>query len=165
MKYIIFITILLIALAGCTTNTELESDSCSIDGLCTIDTESLNKVSESSPVNNVEKIEVYHFHGESQCFSCKTIKEFAEETVNTHFQDLLKSGKMEFKSIDVTLPENREITMKYGATGSSLWIGTYIDGKFNKEENTNVWYKVKDEADFTSYLKGLLDKRLTGDLN
>lgn len=114
---------------------------------------------------DVEKIEVYHFHGANQCFSCITIKEFAEKTVNTYYQDLLESGKMEFKSINGELPENREVTMKYGAMGSSLWIGTYIGGEFHKEQNTNVWYKVGDEADFTSYLKGVLDKRLSGDLS
>ena len=131
--------------------------------------DSKNVISESSgntPINeDVEKIEVYHFHGANQCFSCRTIKEFAEKTVNTYYKDLLESGKMEFKSIDGELPENREVTMKYGATGSSLWIGTYINGEFYKEQNTNVWYKVNNEEDFLNYLKGVLDKRLLGDLS
>ena len=120
---------------------------------------------ENTDEKTVDKVEVYHFHGASQCFSCQTIKAFAEKTVNTYYQEQIKYGKIEFKSINVELMENRDITMKYGATGSSLWIGTYIDGVFHKEENTNVWYKVRDEADFTTYLKGVLDKRLTGDLS
>jgi len=130
---------------------------------------SKNVISESSgntPINkDVEKIEVYHFHGASQCFSCMTIKEFAEKTVNTYYSDLLESGKMEFKSINIELPENREVSTKYGATGSSLWIGTYINGEFHKEQNTNVWYKVRDEEGFLSYLKEFLDRRLSGDLS
>ncbi len=125
-----------------------------------------NIVSESpiSENNIVEKIEVYHFHGENQCFSCRTIKEFAEKTVNTHYQDLLESGKMEFRSINLDKFENKDVTAKYGATGSSLWIGTYVNGEFHKKENTNVWYKVNDEEAFVSSLKTLLDKRLSGDL-
>lgn len=130
---------------------------------------SKNAISESSsntPIaKQVEKIEVYHFHGASQCFSCRTIKEFAEKTVNTYYQDLIESGKMEFRSINAELSENKEVTTKYGATGSSLWIGTYINGEFHKEQNTNVWYKVGDEEDFLNYLKGVLDKRLLGDLS
>ena len=124
-------------------------------------TESSNNISVKNPA---EKIEVYHFHGKNQCFSCRTIKEFAEKTVNTHYQNLLESGKMEFRSINIELFENKEVTAKYGATGSSLWIGTYIDGEFYKKENTNVWYKVNDEEAFDSSLKALLDKRLSGDL-
>lgn len=118
------------------------------------------------PINDdVEKIEVYHFHGASQCFSCMTIKEFAEKTVNTNYPDLLESERMEFRSINIELPENSEVTTKYGAKGSSLWIGTYINGEFHKEQDTNVWYKVRDEEDFLNYLKRLLDKRLSGDLS
>jgi hypothetical protein len=135
---------------------------------CNVPKDIISESPNNSSVNinsDVEKIEVYHFHGASQCFSCRTIKEFAEKTVNTYYPYLVESGKMEFRSINVELPENKEVSQKYGATGSSLWIGTYIDGEFHKEQNINVWYKVRDEADFTSYLKGFLDKRLSGDLS
>lgn len=160
MRYIVFAIILIVFLAGCNTTIETTQE-CTEDMSCNI--EGFGK--ELTTNNNVEKIEVYHFHGASQCFSCRTIKEFAEKTVNTYYSDLVESGKMEFKSINVELPENREVSMKYGATGSSLWIGTYIDGKFHGEQNTNVWYKVRDEKAFLSYLKEFLDKRLTGDLS
>ncbi len=160
MKYIMFTLILMISLVGCNTTIESSSE-CADDASCGIET--LTK--ESIMKSNVEKIEVYHFYGANQCFSCKTIKKFAEKTVNTYYSDLLKSGKMEFKSINVDLFENQEVSTKYGATGSSLWIGTYINGEFHKEQNTNVWYKINDDEDFTSYLKGVLDKRLSGDLS
>ena len=123
-----------------------------------------NAVAETKS-GDVEKIEVFHFHGTNQCFSCKTVGAFAEKTVNTYYKELVDSDKMDFASINVELPENRDLAVKYGVTGSSLWIGTYIDGEFHKEENTNVWYKVRDEAGYLSYLKGVLDKRLTGDFS
>ena len=150
----------MIFLAGCNTTTE-QSQECTDDMSCDIGTLAKGSIMG----DNVEKIEVYQFHGASQCFSCRTIKEFAEKTVNTYYSDLLESGKMEFKSINAELPENREVSTRYGATGSSLWIGTYINGEFHKEQNTNVWYKINDEEDFISYLKGFLDKRLSGDLS
>jgi len=111
------------------------------------------------------KVEVYHFHRTSQCWSCITLGALAEKTVNTYFKEELASGKIVFGHINGELPENKELVNKYGATGSSLWIGTYIDGKFNKEENIKVWYKLNNEEDYMSYLKGVLDKRLKGDLS
>ncbi|MCF7861875.1 nitrophenyl compound nitroreductase subunit ArsF family protein [Candidatus Woesearchaeota archaeon] len=162
MKYIITTLILsMLLFVGCTTDGQ--PNSCEVSGICDNNLDNSNTILNASKIT-VDKIEVYHFHGASQCFSCETIKSFAEETVNLYYKDLLDSGKMEFRSIDVSLPENKEIVNKYGATGSSLWIGTYINGKFLKEQDTNVWYKVNDEEGYKSYLKGILDKRLEGKL-
>jgi len=110
-------------------------------------------------------VEVYHFHAAQQCSSCIRVGELAEETVTTYFEGELASGKLVFGHVNIALPENKELVEKYGVTGSSLWIGTYINGEFNKEQNVNVWYKINDEADYLSYLKGILEKRLSGELN
>jgi hypothetical protein len=114
---------------------------------------------------NDVKVEVYHFHRTSQCWSCKTLGELAEKTVNTYFKGELESGRLKFGQVNVELVQNAELTNKYGATGSSLMIGTYKGGKFTKEEDTKVWYKLNNEADYLGYLKGILDKRLNGDLS
>lgn len=109
-------------------------------------------------------LEVYHFHGTDQCVSCKAVGDLAEKTINTYFKEELQSGKIKFAHINAELPENRDLVLKYGATGSSLWIGTYLDGEFHKEENVRVWYKINNEQDYMTYLKGELEKRLEGDL-
>lgn len=114
---------------------------------------------------NDVKVEVYHFHRTSQCWSCKTLGALAEKTVNTYFKSELESGKLKFDHINVELAQNSELANKYGASGSSLMIGVYKDGKFTKEEDTKVWYKLNNEADYLSYLKGILEKRLNGDLS
>ncbi len=112
---------------------------------------------------DVEKIEVYHFHGTNQCYSCITVGDYAEETINTYFAEELKSGKIVFGHINGELAENRELVMKYGATGSSLWIGTYAkDGKFSAEQNVNVWYKINNKEDYMTYLKGVINQKLVG---
>jgi hypothetical protein len=113
--------------------------------------------------SSVDKIEIYHFHATSQCYSCKTVGAYAEETVNTYFADEVKSGKIVFGHINGELPENKELVTKYGATGSSLWIGTYTkDGKFSAEQNVNVWYKISDKNDYMNYLKGVIEQKLAG---
>lgn len=118
-----------------------------------------------STLSVAEKVEVYHFHGTSQCVSCIAVGDLAEKTVNAYFADEVAEGKVVFAHVNGELAENRALVTQYGATGSSLWIGTYIDGQFHKEQNMNVWYKIKDEDDYMTYLKGVLDKRLAGDLS
>ncbi len=110
------------------------------------------------------KVEVYHFHGKNQCVSCTTVGDFAEQTMSRYYLRELASGKMVFGHVNYELPENKALAEKYGVTGSSLWIGTYVNGKFNKEEDVKVWYRIDNETAYLSYLKGVLDKRLTGDL-
>ena len=113
---------------------------------------------------DIEKVEVYHFHGTNQCYSCKTVGNYAEETINTYFANELKSGKIVFGHINGDLPQNTELVKKYGATGSSLWIGVYSkDGKFTKEENVNVWYKIDNKQGYIDYLKGVIESKLSGE--
>jgi len=120
-------------------------------------------VTNQSIAASVEKIEVYHFHGTNQCYSCKTVGAYAEETVNTYFGDEIKSGKVVFGHINGELPENKDLVVKYGATGSSLWIGTYTkDGQFKAEQNINVWYKISNKEDYMTYLKGVIEQKLAG---
>lgn len=114
--------------------------------------------------SEIERVEIYHFHSTNQCYSCKTVGAYAEETVNTYFSNELKSGKMVFGHINVDSPENKELVDKYEAKGASLLIGTsYKDGTFTKEENTNVWYKISNKADYMTYLKGVIENKLSGE--
>lgn len=110
------------------------------------------------------KLEIYHFHGTSQCYSCITVGDLTKKTLDTYFKDELDSGKIKFDHINGELLENRDLVLKYGATGSSIFIGTYIGEEFHKEENTRVWYKINNEEDFMKYLKSVIEKRLKGDL-
>jgi len=130
---------------------------------CSANNQSVNndKIPDDAQLSTVEKIELFHFHLNNQCYSCVTVGDYAEETVNTYFADELKSGRIVFNHVNIELLENRVIVMKYGATGSSLWIGVYRkDGSFSKEENTNVWYKIKDKQDYMDYLKQVLEQKL-----
>ena len=117
----------------------------------------------TSALAEVDKIEVYHFHATQQCYSCKTVGAYAEETVNLFFSEQIKSGKIVFDHINIDLPENAELVKKYGVTGSSLWIGVYDSSGFHKEENTQVWYKIDNKDNYLLYLKLIIDKRLNGD--
>ena len=129
-----------------------------------VQTTTTTKAPDQTSADDV-KVEVYHFHATRQCYSCKMVGSLAEKTVNTYFKDELASGMVSFDHINYDLPENRELSVKYGVSWSSLFIGTTVNGQFTKEENTRVWYKINDEDDYLAYLKEVLDKRLRGELS
>jgi len=142
---LLFIVIPVVMFSGCVSQGNSGNTSVNID-----------------PNSNVERVEVIHFHSTHQCYSCITLGNYTEEIVNTYFSNEVKNGRLTFSHINVDLPQNKEITEKYGATGSSLWIGVYNDTGFYKEEDFKVWYKVTDKEDFVNYTKSLIEKRLNG---
>ncbi|PIQ74587.1 MAG: hypothetical protein CO002_00120 [Candidatus Portnoybacteria bacterium CG_4_8_14_3_um_filter_44_10] len=71
---------------------------------------------------SAEKIQVFVFHATQRCYSCIAIGKLAGETVNEYFQPELRDGKIEFREINVDLPENKELAYKFQASGSSLFI-------------------------------------------
>ena len=112
-----------------------------------------------------ERVEVYHFHGTQQCYSCITLGDLAEKTVNASFRDELASGRLVFAHVNYDLPENAALKKKYGVTGSSLWIGVYDADGFHKKQDTKLWYLIDDENAYSAYLSGLITRRLNGDLS
>ena len=74
-------------------------------------------------------------------------------------------GKIIYGHINVQLPENEKIANRYGAKGTSLCIGVYDENGFHPENDMGIWYKLQDKEAFISYLKKLIEKRLSGDLS
>jgi hypothetical protein len=120
----------------------------------------------STPVPTIviipaEKIEVVHFHGTQQCFSCITVGKFALQTIKEKFPDEFASGKIVFRDINAELKENHEIVSKYQARGSSLFVNAIRSGKDDISEDVTVWRLVNNESQFISYFEGKL-KALLG---
>lgn len=110
-------------------------------------------------------VEVYAFYTNQACEGCEKLREFSKKTVDEYFADEIESGRLVYDQVNADLPENSEIAEKYEVVSSSLFIGTYTDGELNKEQDFQVWFKTDDEAAFKEYLKGVIEKRLAGDLS
>jgi len=104
-----------------------------------------------------DQVEVFVFHSTQRCISCITIGKFAGETVNEYFQPELRDGKIEFKEINIDLPENKELARKFQASGSSLFINAIYDDTDHIKEDTKVWRLVNSEDQFQTYLKGVIN--------
>jgi hypothetical protein len=115
------------------------------------------EVQETKPA---EKVQVFLFHATQRCITCINIGKYAKETVEQKFPEELKSEKIEFREINIDLPENKELATKFKATGSALFINSVIDGKDNIKEDTQVWRLTSNEQNFISYLSDKINTLL-----
>ncbi|PKM87689.1 hypothetical protein CVU83_02725 [Candidatus Falkowbacteria bacterium HGW-Falkowbacteria-2] len=114
----------------------------------------------SSEKPTIEKIEVINFHATQRCAACTALGKYSEATVYEYFQPELRDGIIEFRAVNVDLPENKELAKKYQAVGSSLFINTIYDGEDHIEEDARVWRLLSSEEQFKSYLKNKLEAML-----
>jgi len=125
--------------------------------LSSTDTEASESQKESKPLTQqkvvADKIEVVHFHGTHQCWSCITVGEYALKTIKDKFPDEFASGKIVYKDINGELKENQEIVVKYQARGSSLFVNAIRDEQDNIEEDVTVWRLVNSESQFVNYFE------------
>lgn len=112
---------------------------------------------------DITLVELYHFHGNQQCYSCIVLGDMAEEVVNTHYADELASGKLVFAHVNAQAPENSELASKYEVYASSLMIGIYTEDSFTKQDLVGAWYRLGDQDQFTQYLSGILNPFLRGE--
>jgi hypothetical protein len=127
------------------------------------DTQATTNVPQSSAPMSVmpaDKIEVVHFHGTQQCWSCITVGEYALKTIKEKFPEEFASGKIVYKDINGELKENQEIVVEYQARGSSLFVNAIRNEQDNIEEDVTVWRLVNNENQFVSYFENKLNTLL-----
>jgi len=122
--------------------------------------ESDSKITEVQEKKPAEKIQVFLFHPTQRCITCITIGKYTKETVEQKFPAELLSGKIEFREINIDLPENKELATKFKATGSSLFINSIADGKDNIQQDLQVWRLTSNEQSFISYLSDKINALL-----
>jgi hypothetical protein len=123
-----------------------------------------NQIRNDYPVSSAEqiadKLEVYYFHRTARCYSCKTIGQYVRETMEQKYGKQIKDGLIDFRELNVELPENKEIAIKFQASGSSLYINRIIDNQDNIERDANVWRLLSDEEKFKKYLEDKINRYL-----
>jgi len=145
---IVLVCLLLSFLAGCT-------------GIQT--GKETNNASSSAIVSEITLVELYHFHGNQQCYSCKKLGDMAEEVANTFYADELASGKLVFGHINAEDPKNVRLAEQYGVVSSSLMLGVHTKDSFVKQEIIEGWYRLDNKEEFDALLRKILDPLLKGD--
>lgn len=86
-------------------------------------------------------VEVLYFHGKQRCATCRAIEKYAKEVVHTDFAELVKSGKVRFKEVDIATPEGEKLADKYRVSWSSLYVNGWKDGKEERNDMTRFAFQ------------------------
>lgn len=107
-----------------------------------------------------EKIEIFMFYTTQRCASCVNIGRYTKEMLEKYFSEELMSEKIIFKEINIDLPENKEASQKFKASGSSLFLNVIYDNQDHVSEDTSVWRLAYDQEKFEIYFKNKIDNFL-----
>jgi hypothetical protein len=118
---------------------------------------SIDSSPDSLEKNNItssaDKVEVFMFHSTQRCPTCIRIGQLTKATLEEKFSEQLNLGKINFKEINIDLPENKILAEKFKASGSALFINSIKNGQDNIEEDVAVWQLAGGSTDkFKDYI-------------
>lgn len=113
----------------------------------------IRQVPEPVPAGPVVTV-VYYFHGTMRCRTCLDIEEYARKTVLNSFYSDLADGKMEWRSINYEVPENRHYSTDFDLQYPSLALAREQGGyRVAHKLLPNTWDLVNDPDDLREYVK------------
>ena len=110
--------------------------------------------------DSADRLEIYYFHRTQRCSTCLAIGRYTKELIQLKYADKVEKGKLDFREINIDLPENAEIVNKYQAGGQSLYINAISDGQDNINQDINIWRLVRSESQFKNYLENKINSLL-----
>jgi len=106
------------------------------------------------PVTEGHKVIAYYFHGNFRCVSCVKIETLSRKAIMEGFADDLKSGRLEFRGVNVDEPQNRHFIDDYQLTSKSLVVVDLREGRQVRWKNLDkVWTLLDSEKEFVSYVR------------
>ena len=115
------------------------------------------------PVTEGRKVIAYYFHGNFRCVSCVKIETLSRRAVTEGFPGEIKSGRVEFRELNVDEPQNRHFVEEYQVSSQSLVIVDIRDGRQARWQNLEkVWTLLDSEREFVSYVQNGVSAFLKG---
>lgn len=68
------------------------------------------------------KVEVYYFHFNARCVTCKTVEAEAKADLESLYPELIKTGKVSFIAVNLDEPSGKAIADKLGVSGQTLLL-------------------------------------------
>ena len=105
-------------------------------------------------INPAAKVIAYYFHGTARCPTCYKLEQYSKEAVDTNFKDVLASGKLEFRVVNIDDKGNEHYANDYQLYTKSLVLSLVKDGKEIKWKNMDkIWEYVGNKQKFMDYVK------------
>ncbi len=118
---------------------------------------------ETAPSSEAEadKIIAYYFHVTVRCQTCLAIETYSEEAIKQEFASEIAAGKIEWRSVNVQLPENRHFVKEYKLfTRSLVYVLTKNGEQVKYKVLDRTWQLVGNEKWLKNYVKKEMDKYL-----
>ena len=100
------------------------------------------------------RTQVYYFHGNIRCTTCKKIEALTKKTLEEAFAAQLKDGSVELQVVNVDETENEHFVEDYQLATRSVVVSQLKQGKEARWRRLDkVWQLVHDEPAFSDYLR------------
>ena len=108
----------------------------------------------SQPQTTDTKIIAYYFHVTVRCTTCRTIESYSREVVEQKFAADIAKGRLEYKLVNLQLPENRHFVKDYQLFTKSLVLVRFDKGRQAEYKLLNeTWELVGDKSAMQGYVE------------
>lgn len=106
------------------------------------------------PIGREPTVIAYYFHGNFRCASCVKIEALSRKAVTEGFPEELRSGRLEFREVNVDEAQNQHFIVKYQLSSQSLILVEVRDGRQIRWQNMEkVWTLLDSEKEFIPYVR------------
>ncbi len=110
--------------------------------------------SSGQPLAQDPTVIAYYFHGKFRCASCVKIEALSRKAVTEGFPEELKSGRLQFREVNVDEASNRHFIAEYQLSSQSLILVAIRDGRQVRWKNMEkVWTLLDSEREFIPYVR------------
>ena len=105
-----------------------------------------------------EKTVVYYFHGNRRCATCRGIEENTRKVVDGDFSELVRRGRLEFRSVNLDRSENEHFVKEFQLVSRTVVLAREAAGKtVDWKTLDKVWLLAHQPDKFRAYIKSELD--------
>lgn len=99
------------------------------------------------------KLIVYYFHGYQRCPTCFKLESYSRETLERRFVDELKSGRIEWKVVNIEEKGNEHFADDYKLYTKSVIVSVIQNNQQVSWKNLDkIWQLVGDQSVFEDYI-------------
>lgn len=107
-----------------------------------------------APGTETAKVVAYYFYGDFRCASCRKLESASQEAVTSGFAEQLKSGQLQWRSINVEKRENEHFASDYRLFSRALVLVKFKDGKqVHYKVLMKAWELLNDEEALKKYVQ------------
>lgn len=115
----------------------------------------------TQPAQNSSTVVVYYFHSDMRCRTCTLFEKYTKETLTSHFQKQLETGRLQFQIVNTDKPQNAHYIEDFQLFTKSVVVTLNQDNKITEYTNLkDIWNHVSDPQAFADYISANVRKYL-----